>query len=103
MVRVDGRKSSAVVLSVETEVDGNVGMLFLDLEAPMSEIERWKDGQPVYLEARWKPTYIRFPFHPSLTSIFGSGSVQGTFVVYPHISEDHLYVLLYSAGDLKPL
>lgn len=103
MVKVDGRQSEAVVLSVETEVDGNVGMLFIDIEAPMNEMEQWKDHQQVHLEAAWKPNFICFPFHPTLTAIFGSCSVQGAFVVYPYLVQHHLYVLLRSAGDLEPL
>lgn len=68
MVKVDGRQSEAVVLSVETEVDGNVGMLFIDIEAPMNEMEQWKDHQQVHLEAAWKPpgsrTVFASPFIP---------------------------------------
>jgi hypothetical protein len=44
MVRVDGRVSEAVVTNVDTEVEGTIGMLFIDLDAPISELAHWKSG-----------------------------------------------------------
>ncbi len=103
MVRVNGHDSQAFIVTVDTEADGAVGMLFIDLEAPASEIGQWKTGQPIHLEAKWKPKYILFPIHPTLIRILSSCSVQGSFVAHAHIIHNRLYIFLQSAGELKPL
>ena len=33
-------------------------MLFLDLDAPISELAHWKSGHRLRVEARWKPKYF---------------------------------------------
>jgi len=106
MVRVNGQMSGAVVATVatvDTEVDGTLGMLFIDLDAPTSEINLWKDGQHVHVEVKWKPKYIVSPIHRTLIEIMGSGSVKGLFIAHTHILKDRLFILLQSAGTLKPL
>ena len=55
MVKVDGWVSEAVVTNVDTEVEGTIGMLFVDLDAPISELAHWKSGHRLRVEARWKP------------------------------------------------
>ena len=62
MVRVDGRVSEAVVTNLDMEVGGTIGMLFLDLHAPISELAHWKSGHRLRVEARWKPNYFLFRF-----------------------------------------
>ena len=98
MVRVDGQHSEAVIVTVDTEVDGTLGTLFIDLDAPTSEIQQWKHGQRVRLEVKWKPRYILFPIHPTLIEIMGSGSVKGLFIAHTHINQDRLFILLQSVS-----
>ena len=52
MVRVDGRVSEAVVTNLDMEVGGTIGMLFLDLDATISELAHWKSGHRLRVEAR---------------------------------------------------
>lgn len=54
-MRVDGRESEAVVTNVDTEIKDTIGILFVDLDAPISELELWKSGQCLRVEVRWKP------------------------------------------------
>jgi len=103
MVRVDGQVSEAVVTNVDTEVEGTMGMLFIDLHAPISELAHWKSGHRLRVEARWKPKYFLFPLHPSLTEILASCSVNGSFIAHTYTLENRLWILLQSAGELKPL
>lgn len=102
MVRVNGQQSEAVVTDVNTEAEGTIGMLFVDLDAPLLELPLWKDGQRVHVAAKWKPRYLLFPIHHSLIEILGSCSVQGLFVAHTYRRENRLCILLQSAGDLKP-
>lgn len=103
MVRVDGQESQAVVTTVDTEIKGTRGTLYLDLDAPISEGEHWRSGQRRHVEAKWKPTFIPLPIHRSLIDIVGSCSVQGSFTVQTYTCERRLYVLLRSEGEVKPL
>ena len=103
MVRVDGRVSEAVVTNLDMEVGGTIGMLFLDLDATISELAHWKSGHRLRVEARWKPKYFLFPLHPSLIEILGPCSVKGSFIAHTYTLENRLWILLQSAGELKPL
>jgi hypothetical protein len=103
MVKVDGRVSEAVVTNVDTEVEGTIGMLFVDLDAPISELAHWRGGHRLCVEARWQPKYFPFPLHPSLIEILGSCSVQGSFIAHLYTLKNRLSILLQSAGELKPL
>ncbi len=103
MVKVDGWLSEAVVTNVDTEVEGTIGMLFVDLDAPISELAHWRGGHRLCVEARWQPKYFPFPLHPSLIEILGSCSVQGSFIAHLYTLKNRLSILLQSAGELKPL
>lgn len=103
MVRVDGRQSDAIVVTVETEVEGTLGMLFIDLDAPVSELEQWSTRRRLQIEARWEPKFILFPIHATLIAILGSCSVHDSFVAHTHVRHDRLFILLQSTGALKPL
>ena len=103
MVRVNGRHSDAIVVTVDTEAEGTLGMLFIDLDAPVNELWQWNTGEPLQIEARWRPKLILFPIHPKLTEILGSCSVHGAFIAQTHVIHDRLFILLQSMGALRPL
>ncbi len=44
-----------------------------------------------------------FPLHPSLIEILGPCSVKGSFIAHTYTLENRLWILLQSAGELKPL
>lgn len=103
MVKVNGQDSRAHVVTVETDADGTSGTLFIDLYTSVSEIQQWKTGQKIHIEATWQPNYILFPIHETLLPILGSSSVQGSFFAHTYIIGTRLVVLLQSTRELRPL
>lgn len=85
MVRVDGLQSEAVVLSVETEVDGNVGMLFIDMET--HERDRAVERRPASLSGSHMEAEVYSLSLSSLTDInfrilFSPGGICRLFVYH---------------------
>lgn len=103
MVRVNGQESEALVTHIDTEVDGKLGTLFIELDAPIHEAERWKNGRQESIEATWEPRRILYPAHEGLADILERCSVQGPFVSEAEVVGDRLVIQLRSAGLLKPL
>ena len=106
MVRVNGHASVGRVMNVYPGIETELHVLYLHVEAPLSEEALWLADDLFIIEADWNAElgWMRFVSQQELAEIFQRCSVQGQFSAHVDVREGEgiVAVELASLGRLKP-
>ena len=79
MARVNGAPSAATIEHIHTDTSERFGSLFLYLNAPLEELDKWERGACVELKASWDLLFSASD-NDELAAVMSQQTVQGDFV-----------------------